>query len=201
MSQLDEYRKRARLRYENDVMKREKEEREIEEKLKEEERIRLEEIKRKIDEENSKNNKALTILLEIEEHVDSLQLDNSLDNVLCEIILIESLILINIEFIKEMKKMSDLQDTIMNLVNILNMIHENNNNTKDLLILKNISEKIKNIFDLIGLDIKIELMDTDNDENFAKDFEDKLKLIDIQNDEAFAKEFHKKINKITKIKD
>ncbi len=197
MSQLDEYRKRARLRYENEVMKREKEEREIEEKLKEDERLRLEEIKRKNDEETIKNNKALSVLLEIEEHVDSLQFNNSLDNILFELILIESLIQINIEFLKEMDKMNDLQNTIMNLVNILNMIHENNNkNTKDLMILKNISEKIKNIFDLIGLDIKIEIMDTYNDENFAKEFENKLKLIDIKNDEDFAKEFHKKINKL-----
>ncbi len=197
MSQLEEYRKKARLRYENEVMKREKEEREIEDKLKEEERIRLEEIKRKNDEETIKNNKALSVLLEIEEHVDSLQFNNSLDNILFELILIESLIQINIDFLKEMDKISDLQNTIMNLVNILNMIHENNNNnTKDLMILKNISEKIKNIFDLIGLDIKIEIMDTYNDENFAKEFENKLKLIDIKNDEDFAKEFHKKINKL-----
>lgn len=40
-------------------------------------------------------------------------------------------------------------------------------------------------------------MNTDNDENFAKEFESQLKLADIEKDEKFAKELDKKFMDMT----
>jgi hypothetical protein len=174
MDNIEEYRKRARERYETERIKKEREQREIEERHKEEERKKLEEIQKKIDEQNAKKHKALSILWEVEEHIDSLQFNNSSENIFYSLSMIESLLQININFLKEEEKINELHNIILNLINILNMLNENNNDKKDLTVLKGISETMKTIFKLAELDIKIELMDTTNDENFAKEFNKKL---------------------------
>lgn len=174
MDHIEEYRKKARERYETERIKKEREQRELEEKQKEEEHKRLEEIQRKIDEENAKKHKVLSVIWEIEDHMDSLQFNNTSENILYSLSMIESLLQTNITNLKEGNKLNELQNTILNLIDILNMLNENNSDKKDLTVLKGISETMKTIFDLVELNIKIELMDTTNDENFAKEFNKKL---------------------------
>lgn len=183
---MDEYRKKAQEKYDIERKKKEYEQ-------KEEERKRLEENQRKIDEENIKKHKILSIFLEIEDHIDNIQTNNSSENILYCLTMIESIIQININFLKKEDKIQELQNTVFNIINILNMLHENSNK-KDLIVLKNISEIMKIIFNLIGLDIEIELMNTTNDEEFANEIN--RKLIDTTNDENFAKEINEEINKL-----
>lgn len=171
---MEEYRKRAKAKYEAEKIEKERIQRDVELKQKEEEERQKQEIQRRLDEASMKKNKVMSIIWEIEENVDNLQMNYNSENILYNLTLIESLIHNNIEFLKTEDKLGELQTIVLNLIDILNMLNENKEDKKDLNVLKNISVLMKNIFELVDLDIKIELMDTSNDENFAKEFNKKL---------------------------
>ena len=171
---LKEIREKQHAKYEAERIKKEREDKEREEKEKVELEKKLQEVRRLNDELEAKKTKAITVLFEIEENIDNLQENYTSENILYSLSIIESLIQCNIIFIMEQNKLKELQDVVMNLITVLNMLNENNNDKKDLNILKNIYDTMKNIFSIVDLDIQIELMDTTNDENYAKEFNKKL---------------------------
>ena len=151
-----DYREIARKKHQEFLMKKEEELRIQREK--EEEIIRQETM-------------AVNICLEINDNIDSIQINNNPDNILISLINIESIIHKNITFIKEKSKLVIIQDSILELVNILNKLNENGN--KDVTMIQNISNIMNQIFNLLEIHIDIESMDTSQDEQFAKELSNK----------------------------
>jgi len=179
MNHLNEYRENARKKYEEYKIQKDRDEREEKERL---DRIKREEEQRQY-EIIIKQNEAISIVLEIEENIDSLQFSNDDDYLLTTLIGIESIIKTHNILLKNEDKTKDIQGSIINLINILNMINESkksSNNNKNLENINNIHIIMKSIFELIDMtDINIEVMDTSEDEDYAKKLHDQLNNINI----------------------
>ena len=77
-----------------------------------------------------------------------------------------------IELIKKHDKLKDIQTKIMELVEVLNDIHKNK---KHLSYVQEIDKIVKNIFKTAEIeDIEVQMMDTDNDEEYAKKIQEEL---------------------------
>lgn len=182
------YRERARKRHQEHLAQKEAEEKkikeEIEKKEKENELIRRDLL--------NKQNNVTAIALEIEQNLDSLQFESSLDNILFTLTIINSLIENNINLLNEFDKTEEIREHVLNLVNILNEISERHKST-DLESLRLISNLMKNIFSLVEINIDIELMDTTNDLEVAKEIQ--KGFIDTSKDIEFARKLQKELNK------
>jgi hypothetical protein len=137
--------------------------------MKKEEELRIE--REKEEEIIRQETMAINICLEINDNIDSIQINNNHDNILISLINIESIIHKNIAFIKEKGKLVTIQDSILELVNILNKLNENGN--KDVTMIQNISNIMTQIFNLLEIHIDIESMDTSQDEQLAKELSNK----------------------------
>jgi len=115
MDHLNDYRQNARKKYEEYKIQKDREEREEQERL---DRIKREE-ERKRQEIIRKQNEAISITLEIDDIIDSIQFTNDSDFLITSLISIESLIQNNHELLSSENKIKDLQTSIINLINIL----------------------------------------------------------------------------------
>ena len=100
----------------------------------------------------------------IDEHIELIELDTDYEHIILNLLSINTIIETHIWFINKIKE--KLQDKIMNLVNILNSI--NKKITRNLDYVNQTSILMKSIFELLEIEIDVELMDTSNDEEFAK---------------------------------
>jgi hypothetical protein len=179
MNPLNDYRQNARKKYEEYKIQKDREEREEQERLdriKKEEELKKQEIIRK-------QNEAISITLEIDDIIDSIQFTNDYDFLITSLISIESLIKSNKQLLIDENKIKEIQNSIINLINILNMINENKKNMNENTNLENINNIhtiMKGIFELIDMnDINIEVMDTTEDEEYAKKLHDQLNNLNI----------------------
>ena len=77
-----------------------------------------------------------------------------------------------IELIKVHDKLKEIQDKITHMVQVLNDIHKNK---KHLAYVQEIDKLVKNIFKTAEInDIEVQLMDTEDDEEFAKKLQAEL---------------------------
>ncbi len=148
------------------------------------------EIKKIQEEIVKKENLSLSIILEITENIDVIQTNYSYETLICCLSHIESIIMTNIDLIKE-SKFKETQGLILNLVNVINLLNENDKN-KDLNIVKLISNFMENIFTFLELDIDIELMDTSDDEKYACEINELQKANLIKEDIELAKKLSNK---------
>ena len=130
-------------------------------KIKEEEfRMIAEENKRKETE-----NKIESINESINEIINFIEFDNTIEVLLSNLSIIQNIIQENIQFIKE-NNMKEIQGNIINIIYILNIHTENIKYNLD--DVNSISQIMKDIIKLTELEIDIELMDTSKDEDFAR---------------------------------
>ena len=186
--QCENYRDKARRKHLEYIAKKEAEEKknkeEIDRKDKEDELVKRELI--------NKQNNVTAITLEIEQNLDSLHFESSLDNILFTLTIINSLIENNISLLNEFDKIEEIREQVLNLVSILNRISERHNFT-DLESLRLISNIMKNIFTLVEIKIDIELMDTSKDIEVAREIQ--KGFLDTSKDIAFARKIQNKLNK------
>lgn len=93
--------------------------------------------------------------------------DNADFEIVFNINRIYSIIEENLDVILKHDKKGELVDKIINLTNNINIIRENKKNN-DTSSIRNIAEAMEKVYEICGLEIKIELMDTSQDEEFAK---------------------------------
>ena len=165
MDPLAEYKKIAKAKYEK--LKAEEDAKKL--KLEEEENARkLEETKKElILEDELSTIKVFT--KEFEDYMSSLVTTNDVSLILQ---MISSQMESIIELIKKHDKLKDVQNKIMELVEVLNDIHKNK---KHLSYVQEIDKIVKNIFKTAEIeDIEVQLMDTDDDEEYAKKIQEEL---------------------------
>jgi len=169
---MEDYKTLAKLRYEKH---RQKEEEILKaKKIKEEEILKAEKIKELEQERKIINDNLMidTIINEITVLIDDIAINYSADNILIKTAEILSIIFSNLELITEYHRIKEIQTSIINLINIINTIFENKQNRPNTDFVKQISEIISQITNVLELDIDIELMDTSGDAEFAKELED-----------------------------
>jgi hypothetical protein len=86
--------------------------------------------------------------------------------------LIESKLETIINIVKEYDRLKDVQNKIISLVEVLNKLFEDKK--KNSKYVSEINNIVKEIFKLSEIDVNIELMDTTEDEKFAKELQEKL---------------------------
>jgi len=165
MDPLAEYRKIAKAKYEK--LKAEEDAKKL--KLEEEENARkLEETKKELILEDELST-IHTFTKEFEDYMSSLVTTNDVSLILQ---MISSQMESIIELIKKHDKLKDIQTKIMELVEVLNDIHKNK---KHLSYVQEIDKIVKNIFKTAEIeDIEVQMMDTDEDEEFAKKLQEEL---------------------------
>lgn len=165
MDPLAEYRKIAKAKYEK--LKAEEDAKKL--KLEEEENARkLEETKKELILEDELST-IQVFTKEFEDYMSSLVTTNDVSLILQ---MISSQMESIIELIKKHDKLKDVQNKIMELVEVLNDIHKNK---KHLSYVQEIDKIVKNIFKTAEIeDIEVQLMDTDDDEEYAKKIQEEL---------------------------
>ena len=165
MDLLAEYKKIAKAKYEK--IKAEENAKKLKEEEEENDR-KLEETKKELELQDE----LITIQIfnkEFDDYLSSLSTTNDVSLILqmisCQM---ESII----ELIKKHDKLKDIQTKIMELVEVLNDIHKNK---KHLSYVQEIDKIVKNIFKTAEIeDIEVQMMDTDNDEEYAKKIQEEL---------------------------
>jgi len=165
MDPLAEYRKIAKAKYEK--LKAEEDAKKL--KLEEEENVlKLEEAKKQLILEDELQI-IQTFIKEFEEYITALHTTNDVSLILQ---MISSQMESIIELIKKHDKLKDIQTKIMELVEVLNDIHKNK---KHLSYVQEIDKIVKKIFKSAEIeDIEVQLMDTDDDEEYAKKLQEEL---------------------------
>jgi hypothetical protein len=165
MDPLAEYRKIAKAKYEK--LKAEEDAKKL--KLEEEDNARkLEETKKELILEDELST-IQVFTKEFEEYITALHTTNDVSLILQ---MISSQMESIIELIKKHDKLKDIQTKIMELVEVLNDIHKNK---KHLSYVQEIDKIVKNIFKTAEIeDIEVQMMDTDEDEEFAKKLQEEL---------------------------
>jgi len=165
MDPLAEYRKIAKAKYEK--LKAEEDAKKL--KLEEEENaLKLEEAKKQLILEDELQI-IQTFIKEFEEYITALHTTNDVSLILQ---MISSQMESIIELIKKHDKLKDIQTKIMELVEVLNDIHKNK---KHLSYVQEIDKIVKKIFKSSEIeDIEVQLMDTDDDEEYAKKLQEEL---------------------------
>ena len=176
MDPLAEYKKIAKAKYEKmkaeeDAKKLKLEEEEKEKKLKEEEEEnarKLEEAQKQLQLEDELHIIQL-FTVEFDDYLSSLVTTNDVSLILqmisCQM---DSII----ELIKKHNKLKEIQDKIISMVEVLNDIHKNK---KHLAYVQEIDKLVKNIFKIAEVeDIEVQMMDTDEDEEYAKKLQEEL---------------------------
>jgi hypothetical protein len=150
------------------------------------EKIKAEENAKKLKEEEEENNRKLEETkkeLELQDELITIQIFNKeFDDYLSSLSTTNDVSLILqmiscqmesiIELIKKHDKLKDIQTKIMELVEVLNDIHKNK---KHLSYVQEIDKIVKNIFKTAEIeDIEVQMMDTDNDEEYAKKIQEEL---------------------------
>jgi hypothetical protein len=166
MNSFLDYRKMAQLKhqkYKEETERKEKEalemiENEVAEKLAEEMNIQ--------DEINHVNN----FILELDNSIILLQ---ESDDIFLSLELIKTQLDSMIFLIKKNNKLKEVQELITTFVDTMNKISENKKN-KSPKYVNNLQKIIKEIIILSEVDIDIEMMDTTDDEKFAKELQDEL---------------------------
>lgn len=175
------YREIAKARYEKEMSKK---------KLDEEERNRIEaeliakDLELKEKEENERKVIELQneseiehieyVLIDIESYIKSIENTNDIFYILH---MIESQIESIIQLITKHDKISELHSVCTELVTQLNKYHENKKT--DSKIVKDTHDLINGLFKLCGINVDIELMDTENDLEFAKKMQEEIYKTDI----------------------
>jgi hypothetical protein len=176
MDSLKEYREKAKARYEKEVAEKKKAKEEQDQK---EAEMIAEEIR--LQEEQEHENKIIQIQNENEvEFVDNVL--SEIDIILVRIIdtndlyfdlhLIESHIESIIELVTKHDKINDLHIKVSELVQQLNLYHEKNKNKFD--EVKKTHIIVNSLFKLCGVEVDVELMDTENDLEYAKKLQDEF---------------------------
>ena len=165
MDPLAEYRKIAKAKYEK--LKAEEDAKKL--KLEEEENaLKLEEAKKQLILEDELQI-IQTFTKEFEEYITALHTTNDVSLILQ---MISSQLESIVELIKKHDKLKDIQTKIMELVEVLNDIHKNK---KHLSYVQEIDKIVKKIFKSAEIeDIEVQLMDTDDDEEYAKKLQEEL---------------------------
>lgn len=173
-----DYREVARRRHEKYLKEKELKDQEENKRIEQERLVkqkeldRINEIKRleelKIQEELSNICTIMAFIDSICDMVFDINNENDSDfEIVFNINRIYSIIEENLDIIIKHDKNSELVDKIINLTNNINIIRENKKNT-DTQSLNNIAESMQKVYEICGLEIQIELMDTSNDEEYAK---------------------------------
>ena len=165
MDLLAEYKKIAKAKYEK--IKAEENAKKLKEEEEENDR-KLEETKKELELQDE----LITIQIFNKEFDDYLSSLSSTNDVSLILQMISSQMESIIELIKKHDKLKDIQTKIMELVEVLNDIHKNK---KHLSYVQEIDKIVKNIFKTAEIeDIEVQMMDTDNDEEYAKKIQEEL---------------------------
>lgn len=95
------------------------------------------------------------------------------DDIFMSLQLIESKLETIIKLVKELNRLKDVQNKVISLVEVLNSVFEDKNK-KNPKYVASVNKIVKDIFTLAEVDVNIELMDTSDDENFAKELQEKM---------------------------
>ena len=179
MDPLKEYREKAKARYEKEVAEKKKAQEEQDHK---EAEMIAEELRLQEEQENEEK------LIQIQNENEIEFIDNVLseiDIILVRIIdtndlyfdlhLIESHIESIIELVTKHEKINDLQSKISDLVQQLNLYHEKHKNKFD--EVKKTHIIVNSLFKLCGVEVDVELMDTENDLEYAKKLQDEFNKV------------------------
>jgi len=142
---MEDYRKRAHEKYIQDKIKKEEQE--------------FESIKQELD--------FMSLLCDIDEYIENIKTDFTSDNIILNISHIQNVLISYIDINED--KIIDIHERIIKLTNIINSIMERRlfNNEK----LKEISNYMKDLYQIANITIDIELMDTSGDEEYARQLE------------------------------
>jgi len=166
MDPFTDYRKLAQLKHQKYKEELERKEREALEMIENEVAEKLAEEMKIQDEINHVNN----FILQLDNSIISLQ---ESDDIFLSLELIKTQLDSMIDLIKINNKLKEVQELIITFVHTMNKISENKKN-KSPKYVNNLQKIIKEIIVLSEVDIDIEMMDTTDDEKFAKELQDKL---------------------------
>lgn len=181
MDPVLDYRKIAQLKYQ----KYQEEQRLLKEKKEKEAREEFERIEKEVAEkmaEDMKNqdeiNQINNFLSELEVSIISIE---TTDDIFLSLQMIQIQIDSMIVLIEKHDKLKNLQDLIITFVDVMNKNFENKKH-KSPRYIQDVQKIVKEIITLTKVDIEIEMMDTSDDEKFAKELQDSLYKSEVEYD-------------------
>jgi hypothetical protein len=194
MDSLKEARELAKQKYEKYLQeKKEKEDAELA-KLAELEAqlIAEEEAKKKaLDAENEAKTLKFTVETELID-VFFIELDETIneltksDDIFLILQMIQTRIISVIELLREHNRLPEIKDSLNVLYKILDKSHEDKNKKKDTTYVSQVSNIVKNIFELCEVDVEIETMDTSEDDEFARKLQEEMYTMNFYQDDSIG---------------
>jgi len=121
--------------------------------------------------------------IELDETINELKKSNDIFLILQ---MIQTRIMSVIELLREHNRLPEIQDRVLIFVDILNKSHEDKNKTKDSTYVSQVSNIVKNIFELCEVDVEIEAMDTSEDDEFARKLQEEMYSMNFYQDDIIG---------------
>jgi len=154
--------------------------------------IAEEEAKKKaLDAENEAKTLKFTVETELID-VFFIELDDTIneltksDDIFLILQMIQTRIISVIELLREHNRLPEIKDSLNVLYKILDKSHEDKNKKKDTTYVSQVSNIVKNIFELCEVDIEIEPMDTSEDDEFARKLQEEIYTMNFFQDDIIG---------------
>jgi len=121
--------------------------------------------------------------IELDETINELKKSNDIFLILQ---MIQTRIMSVIELLREHNRLSEIQDRVLIFVDILNKSHEDKNKKKDTTYVSQVSNIVKNIFELCEVDVEIEAMDISEDDEFARKLQEEMYTMNFYQDDIIG---------------
>ena len=121
--------------------------------------------------------------IELDETINELKKSNEIFLILQ---MIQTRIMSVIELLREHNRLPEIQDRVLIFVDILNKSHEDKNKKKDTTYVTQVSNIVKNIFELCEVDVEIETMDTSEDDEFARKLQEEMYTMNFYQDDIIG---------------
>jgi len=121
--------------------------------------------------------------IELDETINELKKS---DDIFLILQMIQTRIMSVIELIREHNRLPEIKDSLNILYKILDKSHEDKNKKKDTTYVSQVSNIVKNIFELCEVDIEIETMDTSEDDEFARKLQEEMYTMNFYQDDIIG---------------
>jgi len=121
--------------------------------------------------------------IELDETINELKKS---DDIFLILQMIQTRIMSVIELLREHNRLPEIQDRVLIFVDILNKSHEDKNKKKDTTYVSQVSNIVKNIFELCEVDVEIETMDTSEDDEFARKLQEEMYTMNFYQDDIIG---------------
>jgi hypothetical protein len=121
--------------------------------------------------------------IELDETINELKKS---DDIFLILQMIQTRIMSVIELLREHNRLPEIKDSLNVLYKILDKSHEDKNKKKDTTYVSQVSNIVKNIFELCEVDIEIETMDTSEDDEFARKLQEEMYTMNFYQDDIIG---------------